>query len=120
MHRRIRSNTPLQALTLLNDEGFFELAEGLARSVLRDGPANEAERIEYAFRVCVSRPPKAAEVQRLREFLEQLLAENGSISGPGAGAIPAQIGASQSSNELAAWTTVARVLLNLDETITRE
>ena len=95
--RRMRSNTPLQALTLLNDAAFVELAESLARRVVREAP--EAGRLDHAFRLCVARPPKPAE----RERLLTLLADE-----------------KRDGDETAAWTTIARVLLNLDETITRE
>ncbi len=101
--RRIRSNTPLQALTLLNDAGFYEFAQSLAARVLHERLKSDAERIEYAFRTCLSRVPNATEKQRLTELLAQQIAAE-----PG------------EQKQLAAWTTVARVLLNLDETITRE
>ena len=118
--RRIRSNTPLQALTLLNDAGFFELAEGLAKRVLRDGPPQASDRLDYAFRLCLSRPPATDEKRRLSELLEQQLANpdaNAAISNEArsSGSTEPQL-----AKDLPAWTTVARVLLNLDETITRE
>jgi mono/diheme cytochrome c family protein len=98
--RRIRSNTPLQALTLLNDEAFVECAVALADRVRREGRGSDADKLRFAFRLCVSRAPGAAEQRRLEELLaQQQRAE---------------------SDERAAWITVARVLLNLDETITRE
>jgi mono/diheme cytochrome c family protein len=96
--RRLRSNTPLQALTLLNDQQFFEFAGALAARIEREGGADEASRIDYAFRLAVSRSPTPDESRRVSDLL-------------------AQIQPSASSRE--AWTTVARVLLNLDETITR-
>jgi hypothetical protein len=103
--RRLRSNTPLQALTLLNDKQFFEFAEALATRVLRDGGADDAARLAYAFRLCVSRPPAKKEGDRLLALLAQLRT-----------ATPTDPAATDQQ----AWTTVARVLLNLDETITRE
>jgi len=103
--RRLRSNTPLQALTLLNDRQFFEFAGALADRVLRDGGATDAPRLDLAFKACVSRPPTAAESGRLLALLNQLKT-------PADGAAPA--------TEREAWTIIARVLLNLDETITRE
>src|SRR5262249_52435055 len=96
--RRNRSNTPLQALTLLNDQGFVELAQGLAARVLREATPNETERIRCAFRLCLARSPREVEERRLGELLAE---QNGSAP-------------------LAAWTTVSRVFLNLDEFITRE
>ena len=100
--RRIRSNTPLQALTLLNDAAFYEFAQALAARVLKE-TASDAARLETAFRLCLARKPSATERARLDDLLNrQLAAESGG------------------NVRLAAWTTVARVLLNLDETITRE
>jgi mono/diheme cytochrome c family protein len=96
--RRNRSNTPLQALTLLNDQAYVECAQALAKRLLQEGPSGDAERVARAFRRCLSRPPTTLEERRLRE----LLADQADTS-------PA-----------ATWTTVARVLLNLDEFITRE
>ncbi|MSU48384.1 MAG: DUF1553 domain-containing protein [Opitutus sp.] len=100
--RRLRSNTPLQALTLLNDQAFHECAEGLARRVLSEGPPGEADRLEYAFRLGLSRRPEAEEARALRDLLHRRLASSGE------------------THPLAAWTAVARVVLNLDEMITRE
>jgi hypothetical protein len=113
--RRIRSNTPLQALALLNDAAYFEFAEGLATRVLKEVPANDFARLEHAFRLCLARKPSATEVARLGDLFKGELAavteaEVKSTKAP-AGVEPKQF---------AAWTTVARVLLNLDETITRE
>lgn len=97
--RRIRSNTPLQALTLLNDEAFFEFAEALGRRIERSERRTDAARIDHAFQLCVARKPSAAE---RRQLLAVLASERAS------------------TNSKDAWTAVARVLLNLDETITRE
>ncbi len=98
--RRNRSNTPLQALTLLNDQGQFEFAQALAARVLREAGPDDAGRLRYAFRLCLARPPSGREQQRLGELLARRRAE------------------AASPDE--AWLTVARVLLNLDEFITRE
>jgi hypothetical protein len=104
--RRLRSNTPLQALTLLNDQQFYEFAEGLADRVLRERPgAPLPEQLEHAFRLSTARRPSAFERDRLASlFARRLAAETGE---------PA-------ARQRAAWIAVARVLLNLDETITRE
>ncbi|MCX6954788.1 MAG: PSD1 and planctomycete cytochrome C domain-containing protein [Verrucomicrobia bacterium] len=103
--RRLRSNTPLQALTLLNDQQFYEFAGALADRILRDGGPDDAARLDYGFRLCVSRRPHAKERDRLLALLAQVRA--GTPTDPAA-------------TDKEAWTTVARVLLNLDETITRE
>lgn len=118
--RRIRSNTPLQSLTLLNDEGFVEFAQGLAVRVLTEGPKDPKGRLDYAFRLCLARDPEKDERLRLAKLLEQeiknfetALTEAKELAPK---KLPEQIGV----KEAAAWTTVARVLLNLDETISRE
>ena len=103
--RRLRSNTPLQALTLLNDKQFFEFAGALAARIEKEGGNDEASRLVFAFRLCTSRAPSANETQRLTDLLRQLQTP----AGDQPAATPRE-----------AWTTIARVLLNLDETITRE
>ena len=103
--RRLRSNTPLQALTLLNDKQFFEFAGALAARIEREGGPDDASRLAFAFRLCTSRAPTANETQRLTDLLLQLQAP----AGDQPAATPHE-----------SWTTIARVLLNLDETITRE
>jgi hypothetical protein len=92
--RRSRTNTPLQALNLLNDAVFMEAAQGLAFRVLTEAPE---DRIGYAFRLCTGRTPTEREKQRLLTYFD-----------------------SQGGPPEAAWTAVGRVLLNLDEFITRE
>jgi hypothetical protein len=126
--RRNRSNTPLQALTLLNDQAFLELARGLADRALRDVPDGDAVRLRYAFRLCLAREPSATEAARLEKYL-RLQLEEYRASPEEAQALLAP----QAKDEVgpprppdaetprrAAWTAVARVLLNLDEFITRE
>ena len=118
--RRNRSNTPLQALTLLNDQGFFELAQGLAARVLREAKPDNGERIRYAFRLCLGRLPSALEEQRLRQLLDQQPTEvevTARDTQRGTGLLYAE---DLDSKTFAAWTTLARVLMNLDEFITRE
>jgi mono/diheme cytochrome c family protein len=126
--RRGRSNTPLQALTLLNDRAFLELAQGLAERVLREAPAGDPERLRYAFRLCLAREPSPQEAKRLEEYLHLQLEEFRAASAEAqallAAAGKSDPGVSLLPNidvpQLAAWTAVARVLLNLDEFITRE
>ena len=113
--RRIRSNTPLQALALLNDTAYVEFAEGLATRVLKEVPTNDSARLEHAFRLCLARQPSAAEAGRLADLLKGEIA---SVTEAEAKAVKAPAGVEP--KQFAAWTTVARVLLNLDETITRE
>lgn len=116
--RRARSNTPLQALTLLNDQGFYELAQKLAERVLRDGPADPKARMEFAFKLCTSRLPDVVERSRLLELLQA--EQEAFTKAPEQAKELVSAKAKTDVVQLAAWTTVSRVLLNLDETITRE
>jgi hypothetical protein len=124
--RREVSNTPLQALTLLNDAQFVEVARGLAADVLAksDGPSKQIARA--LFRRCLVRPPDQSELAALVAFYSQTRARF-EADPDGAkkivsGAEPvASAGAGKLDPvRLAAWTLVARGLLNLDETITKE
>ncbi|MEX2286691.1 MAG: DUF1553 domain-containing protein [Planctomycetaceae bacterium] len=118
--RRVRSNTPLQALSLANDHSFVEIARGLAGRIVRQGPAADAERLRFAFRLCLAREPHDNERDRLMQFLSterQRFAVNEAEARPVA---PLDADEGLSLAEGAAWTAVARVLMNLDEFITRE
>jgi hypothetical protein len=122
--RRNRSNTPLQALTMLNEPLSMECARGLADVTLREGGASDRDRLIYAFRRCVSRTPAAEELATLEALLKQQQ-ERLSRGEADAAAIVGVTSVSntddvQAINQRAAWTLVARVLLNLDETITKE
>jgi hypothetical protein len=111
--RRNRSNTPLQALTLLNDTGFYEYAQGLAARITREASGDDASRLRHAFRLCLAREPNARELARLQAFLRRQQTDLQSR--------PAEAkGVSPDAPDRAAWVMVARVLLNLDEFITRE
>ncbi len=119
--KRARSNTPLQALTALNEPLFVECARGLAGRVLREAATDET-RLERAFRLCVGRRPEKAEAQVLANMLAK---ERKRFASPGAkpeellaGGPALPVG--RAPAEAAAWVAVARVLLNLDETMTRE
>ena len=124
--RRSRSNTPLQALTLLNEVVFMDCARALATRTLKEGGKTDDERITFAFRCCTSRPPATDE---LGELIKLLNAERGRIANGEINANELATGerdpksklpAGLTVNEAAAYTVVARVLLNLDETITKE
>jgi hypothetical protein len=118
--RRSRSNTPLQALNLLNDPVFAEAAQGLAFRVLRETRgATAAERIDYAFRTCLGRRPNERERQRLASYFDQQI---GLFSKDPASAslLMPHAPEGHATPEAAAWAGFSRVLLNLDEFITRE
>jgi hypothetical protein len=123
--RRLRSNTPLQALASLNEVLFVEAAQALARRILEQGGGTDAERIAYAFRRVLAREPEADEREELIALLDKQkrrLAEgwlNAAELSTGAGGVPA-VPAGATPVALAAYAAVSRVLLNLDETITRE
>jgi hypothetical protein len=118
---RPRSNTPLQALTLLNDPVYVEAALAFACRVLRESPAPDFDaRLSYAFRLAVSREPAPDEVATLRALYETQQAD--AAADPQAaktliGSFDAVEGIPPA--ELAAWYSVCTALLNLDETITR-
>jgi len=119
---RSRSNIPQQALVLLNDPTYVEASRALATRILREAPDSDAARLEWAWRQVVSRAPTDGERTTLRRLLEKHQAEF--RSDPGAAASLLQVGARPPPPDLdaatlAAWTSIARALLNLHETITR-
>ncbi|MBV8880447.1 MAG: DUF1553 domain-containing protein, partial [Planctomycetaceae bacterium] len=115
--RRSRSNTPLQALTTLNEPLFVECARALASRTLKEGGADDGARLDFAFRRCVGRSPSDKEKRVLLDFLSRQ--KDRLAAAPAR--IPDLTGAKdEATPERGAWTAVARVLLNLDETITKE
>ncbi len=126
--RRTRSNTPLQALTMWNEDIFVECAQALAARMMSYKGENIEDRLRYGFRLCVSRQPTDAEVGELlmlyRQQIEYLGAESRrderSEQLPDPAEAPVPVPSDASPADFAAWTTVARVLLNLDETISKE
>ena len=124
--RRLRSNTPLQALTTLNEPLFVESARALALRTLREGGETDAQRLTYAFRRCLARKPnpqEAAELLSLLNKQRQRLVDGWlspwHLAGYDSTQRP-QLPRSATPVQFAAWTAVSRVLLNLDETITKE
>jgi mono/diheme cytochrome c family protein len=109
--RRVRTNTPLQALTGLNDLAFFEAARALAARVLRDAPTTTPARAAYAFRLVTGRHPSADEVARVERSFKRQLAHYRTRPDDAR-----KVGADAES---AAWTLVANALLNLDEVLTK-
>jgi hypothetical protein len=95
--RRIRTNTPLQALTTLNDAGFFEMAQALAKRIQREGGRDDRSRVSYGFRLCTGRLPKRGEADAILTWLEQ-----------------------EKTKQSPAYVMLANILLNLDETLTKE
>lgn len=119
---RARSNTPLQSLVLLNDPSYVEAARAFAELILRNGGSAPRDRLNFAFRRAVSRDMKPAEAEVLERLLQTHLDEykldaNAANELLTVGAKPTPTDLDKS--ELAAWTSVARTILNLHETITR-
>ncbi|MCE9545797.1 MAG: PSD1 and planctomycete cytochrome C domain-containing protein [Planctomycetia bacterium] len=119
--RRIRTNTPLAALVTLNDPVYIESAQALARMAIRDGGSTPADRVTFAFRRCLVRPPRPEEVKRLVDLYQTQLQQyrtdieaakkliaNGGALPPGTDAA-----------EMAAWTVVGNVIMNLDEMLSK-
>jgi hypothetical protein len=122
--KRSRTNTPLQALTLLNDQAYVEMALGFAASIIREkGGAGDADAIRMAFSRTLSRKPTGKEVSVLRELLQKerkrLQANPKDARDLVRSAAELKLSLGLSEVELASWFFVANALLNLDETITK-
>jgi hypothetical protein len=123
--RRIRSNTPLAALTGLNATIFSEAAQALALRILREGGATSEQRVQFGFRLCTGRPPSPVERSALIALLTS--SRQRMIQGELKAADiafnefskPGDLPASATPNDAAAWMIVARVLLNLDATLSK-
>jgi len=118
--RRVRSNTPLQSLTVANDVVFLELAEGLARRVLQESQASsDADRCGVLFRHCLARSPDEQEVSVLMDFLSRERSRFKATPDEAGKVVAMKTSSDLNVVELATWTSVARVLLNTDEFVTR-
>jgi hypothetical protein len=120
--RRARTSTPLQALVMLNDPQFVEAARAFAQRIMTEGRGSVDSRIAWAFREATARPPAPEEVRVLRSVFEQQWADfrkdlAAAEQFLAVGAFKAKAGLDTA--ELAAWATVAAMLLNLDETVTK-
>lgn len=118
--RRSRSNTPLQALTLANDRVFLEMAQGLAAKILQLGTADDQARVRYAFTTCFARQPTDREIQHLIDFVHRQREHYRGADQDALLIAPSHLPKGVSPADGAAWTAASRVLLNLDEFITRE
>ncbi len=120
--RRIRTNTPLQAMVTLNDPVYIEAAQALARRMVLEGGSTPSERIAYGWQLVVNRPATQAEVERLlalyeseRSVFASRPADAVKLATDPLGPLPQGMDAV----EMAAWTVVGNVLLNLDEALTK-
>ncbi|HLH55089.1 MAG TPA: PSD1 and planctomycete cytochrome C domain-containing protein [Verrucomicrobiae bacterium] len=121
--RRVRSNTPLQALTTLNEKTFMEAAQAMALRVMKEAGPDDRARVRYAFRLCTGRQPDPEETDKLLKFWQEQYAhfENDTadavrVSSMEITNMPPEV----NLHKVAAWAMVSRTILNLDETITRE
>ena len=120
---RPRTNTPLQALVLMNDPTYVEAARVFAEKILQSGGEADEQRLRFAFRSAVSRQPTDTELELLRETLgDERQAFRADVHAAKALVQQGESAVAEADDpgELAAWTALASVLLNLDETITRE
>ncbi|MCC6507701.1 MAG: DUF1553 domain-containing protein [Pirellulaceae bacterium] len=123
--RRVRSNTPLAALTGLNETVFYESAQALGLRILREGGQDERSRIDYAFRLCVSRDATESEANQVGKLLATYRARladgwlNPRELVTGDPAKLPELPADTTPSDAAAWVLTSRVLLNLDETMTK-
>ncbi|MBT6643752.1 MAG: DUF1553 domain-containing protein [Planctomycetaceae bacterium] len=122
--RRSRSNTPLQSLVLLNDPVYTEAAFAFGKRMLSESPEDtDTSRIDYGFRIAVSRQPTAREVNLLQKLLnserQALVGNSKKVEVIMKDHSGIDIPESMDSNELAAWYVIAATILNLDETITK-
>jgi len=120
--KRPRTNTPLQALVLMDDPVYVEAARSLGQRIMQKGGSTVAERVKYAFRVCLGRNPSETELGRITQAFEAELehflkhrADANQLVHVGATPPPTNVDVI----ELAAWTMIGQVLLNLDEAITK-
>jgi hypothetical protein len=115
--RRIRTNTPLQAFVTLNDPCYVEAAQALARRIVKEGGSTAEERARFGLRLCLCRPPHAEQVKHVLALFET---ERGHYRKDAKAALAlatdplGPLPAGMDAVELAAWTVVANVLLNLD------
>jgi hypothetical protein len=119
--RRPRSNTPLQALVMLNDPVYLEAAQALAKR-MAGTPGSITDKARYGFRLCLARPPRARELSELTHFYQTARADYEKAPKQAkklAGAQPGSVPGEQNIIDLAAWAAIGNVLLNLDETLMR-
>ncbi|MFN0053098.1 MAG: PSD1 and planctomycete cytochrome C domain-containing protein [Planctomycetales bacterium] len=116
--RRRPTNTPLQALTLMNDPWFTECAAALAKRALRESASDDDATLRQAFQLCLARPPRDEELAVLRDLLDETRRE--ATAPPANAAGSSASGGPEEQLRQALWSEVCRALLNLDEFITRE
>jgi hypothetical protein len=121
--RRVRSNTPLQALVTLNEKTFVEAAQAMGLRVMKEGGEDNPSRARYAFRLATGRAPTEKELKSLLNFWDEQYRyfENRTgaalqVAVTDLKSVPPEV----NLHKVAAWAMVSRAILNLDETITKE
>ena len=117
---RSTSNTPLQALATLNNDVFVDTSRALVRRVLGEVGTNNAARLEHAFRLCVARPPSRDELNSLLTLLDDARSYYSAHEDEAQTFAGSQLPPDTSATDTAAWIATARIVMNLDEFITRE
>jgi mono/diheme cytochrome c family protein len=120
--KRPRTNTPLQALVTLNDPVYVEAAQGLARRMVKEGGPATKDRLVFGFRLCLTRPPSQAELERLVSLYDKARERYAGDPKAATAMATEPIGPlppAMDAVDLAAWTVVGNVLLNLDEMMAR-
>jgi len=120
--KRVRTNTPLQAFVTLNDPVYVESAQALARRVVREGGSHLEDRVRYALKLCLCRPPRSEQVEQLIGLYQGELVRYQKDRAAALALATEPLGplpAGMDPADLAAWTTVANVLLNLDGVLTK-
>ncbi len=120
--RRTTTNTPLQSLVLMNDPTYIEASRKFAERLMTEGGATLKDRIIYAYRLALSRPPKEGEVNVLSDLYARQRASfsaNREAAAKLLGVGESKRNEKLDATDLAAWTTVASTILNMDETITK-
>jgi hypothetical protein len=120
--RRVRTNTPLQALVTMNDPVYVEAAQALARRIVREGGSDLKDQARYALQLCLCRPPREEQVRRVVELFkseEQHYRQDEKAAEQLATDPLGPLPKGQTAPQLAAWTVVANVLLNLDAVLTK-
>src|SRR5262249_44591056 len=121
--RRALSDTPLQALTTLNEKTFMEAAQALALRIMKEGGPDNRNRARFAFELCTPRRPSEKDLEALLKFwketydyFEDRTGSEVHVAVPDLKNMPEDV----NLHKAAAWAMVSRALLNLDETLTKE
>ena len=121
--RRLRSNTPLQALVTLNERAYVEAAQAMGLRVMKEGGDDNRSRASFAFRLATGRAPTERELKSLLNFWDEQyrhFEDRSAAALQVALASPTNVPPDVNIHKVAAWATVSRAILNLDETITKE